>query len=689
MVNDFNNIENDDLFDESESMLVSKTDTRSYHRVYLSAQYAVDLIAMGTPDALIRGEKVLEALLCCQELDKNNKHYGNFFWEKEEGIVEDLNAVEFVLIRLIPMILEYGDRLSLGTKQKLITSVELALYEIEKINVSLVYTNIVAQDIVNSILGGQLIGSDYFVNRGINKLKEWQKHIDKSGIPNEYNSPSYSSVTINALSNLLNFSEDKESKMIAKLIILRIGISFALHLHPKTKRLAGPHSRAYYPYLSFQNSIERMAPPEINVLEDHISKNHLPNWIMKLISNRSEEINIRETSDRNKNASIGTFHSKSFSIGVTTRELDTQSNRYISNQSNVFSVQYTQGKDSIPGIVFSKYLTNNKWLGDYRTTISRGNKDIFFDEGSFRGIQNGKRSINIYTPKNLGAWDRCFSAKACIIWNSNIDKIWINQTEVKDLPTDVMSTDVIVVSCGDIYVGIRPLSLTDLGSNAPIRLVEREEQLVIELYNYLGPTKTFWELANPGAFYQGRPRSGFYAEVAEKTDFVSGAEFSSEILKGKLIEKFDPPVTFNGENNNIWSVEYTRGNESIGIELDMMEFEIEKIWIKDKDVDLYPMLDSSIATQKLKGDILLNNSKLSCQGSGARWLISIPESNLFVAAYNGPYPSSLSLRTPDGKVEIEQLNRGFVKWENGEVEIEATGLVNTPKVFGAKITKIN
>ncbi len=70
-------------------------------------------------------------------------------------------------------------------------------------------------------------------------------------------------------------------------------------------------------------------------------------------------------------------------------------------------------------------------------------------------------------------------------------------------------------------------------------------------------------------------------------------------------------------------------------------------------------------------------------------LISIPESNLFVAAYNGPDPSSLSLRTPDGKVEIEQLSRGFVKWDNGEVEIEATGLVNNPKVIGAKITKIN
>ena len=136
-------------------------------------------------------------------------------------------------------------------------------------------------------------------------------------------------------------------------------------------------------------------------------------------------------------------------------------------------------------------------------------------------------------------------------------------------------------------------------------------------------------------------------------------------------------------------MEYARDNESIGIELDMMEFEIEKIWTKDKDLDLYPMLDSSIAIQKLEGDILLNNSKLSCQGSGARWLVAIPELNLFVAAYNGPDPSSLSLRTPDGKVEIGQLSRGFVKWDNGEVEIEATGLVNTPKVIGAKIAKIN
>ena len=86
MLKIFKNIENDDLFDESESMLVSKTDTRSYHRVYLSAQYAVDLIKMGTPDALIRAENVLEALLNCQELDKIINSMEISFGKRKKGL---------------------------------------------------------------------------------------------------------------------------------------------------------------------------------------------------------------------------------------------------------------------------------------------------------------------------------------------------------------------------------------------------------------------------------------------------------------------------------------------------------------------------------------------------------------------------------------------------------------------------
>ena len=121
----------------------------------------------------------------------------------------------------------------------------------------------------------------------------------------------------------------------------------------------------------------------------------------------------------------------------------------------------------------------------------------------------------------------------------------------------------------------------------------------------------------------------------------------------------------------------------------MIEFEIEKIWTNDNNQDLFPMLDSPIAIQKSKGNILLNDSTLECDGKGSRLLVSIPESNLWIAAYNGPSPSSFSLKTSQGNIEIDQITRGLVKWENGKVEVETTGLKGTPRIIGAQITKIN
>ena len=681
-MNNFQNIPDNELFDPSENMLAASVDERVYHRVYLSAEYAVNLVENGIPQSLARAEDVVRAVLKCQELDKKNPHYGNFFWEKEEGIVEDLNAVEFVLIRFIPMTLRYSDRISKSLQKKIRSAVRIALDEVARVDVGLIYTNIVAQDIVNSILGGQLLAESSYIKRGFKKLRDWQAFIDRNGIPHEYNSPVYNSVTINALSHLVELTNDNEVKMIAKLIMIRLGISFGLHLHPKTKRLAGPHCRAYYPFLTLQTS------PESDVLDDHINHKQLPNWLRKLVLHRPLKMNVRETSDVQKKTSIGTYHSQSFSLGVASRELDTQSNRYISNQSNVFSVQYTRGSDLTPGIVYSRYLLNDKWLGDYRTTLSRGDRDIFFEEGSFRGIQDGPRSINIYAPKNLGAWERCFSAKASLIWHSDINEIWINGKDIKELPIEVINTDVIVVGCGDVYVAILPLSLTNLGSEAPIRIVKREQNVVLELYNYQGPTKTFWELARPGAFYQGRTRCGFYAEVAEKSDYSSCADFAAVVTRGLLIENFDDPITYNGENERLWAVEYRRDNETLGIELDMMQFEIKRMWTHDTS-DMLPMLDSPIATQALDGDVKINDSILKCEGEGTRWLVSLPDEHTWIAAFHGPGPSSLILEIPEGRVEIDKLTRGLITWENGQIQIEATGLEGTPKIVGGLITKIN
>ena len=69
-------------------------------------------MANGTPQDLELAEKVLNVVLGCQELHPDDPHYGNFYWMLEDSVVFDLNAVEFALERLVPMMIEHGERLS-------------------------------------------------------------------------------------------------------------------------------------------------------------------------------------------------------------------------------------------------------------------------------------------------------------------------------------------------------------------------------------------------------------------------------------------------------------------------------------------------------------------------------------------------------------------------------------------------
>ena len=77
----------------------------------MSADYAVALVESGAPQEIERAQAVIDAVLDCQDMDPRSPHYGNFRWEHEDLAVEDLNAVQFVLVRLIPLLLNHADLL--------------------------------------------------------------------------------------------------------------------------------------------------------------------------------------------------------------------------------------------------------------------------------------------------------------------------------------------------------------------------------------------------------------------------------------------------------------------------------------------------------------------------------------------------------------------------------------------------
>jgi hypothetical protein len=59
--------------------------------------------------------------------------------------------------------------------------------------------------------------------------------------------------------------------------------------------------------------------------------------------------------------------------------------------------------------------------------------------------------------------------------------------------------------------------------------------------------------------------------------------------------------------------------------------------------------------------------------------------NRTVAAYHGPEAAPLTLKGPEGSVEIEALGTGMVIWDNGKVTVEGLNLKGTPRVTGGRL----
>ncbi len=650
-------------FNPQTHMLPKTTENGVFHESRRGAAFAARLVANGTPQDLALAEKVLETVLGCQERRAGDPHHGNFMWMLEDDVVQDLNAVEFNLEHLIPMMLQHRDRLLPETQARLSEAIRLGLDEICRLDVLVAYTNITALDILNSCLGGELLQDVDMAARGYRKLVEWMAFTDMNGIPFEYNSPTYTSVTIRALQRLADLVQHEETRVRARTMAARLGLSAALHIHAGTGRWAGPHSRAYQP------SVVCETRAEVEMVHEWIADGALPAWVADVLTQRPASFQVVETAFKERDMGITTYHSPSFALGVSTKEF--------SGQSDVLMLHYVRPGADRPGVVYTRYLTNDKWLGDFYHATDRTKSRNLVDEGLFYGVQQGPRAIGLYTPRDLG---NVSSAKAALIWTQRhlVDEIWSGDRRIHTLPVDVAPDEVIVIGSGETLVAVQPLGRTDLGRDAPVRLVDIQGDLVLELYNYLGPQKGFWEMGWPGAFYKGKPQCGVYLEAAERFRYADGRAFGKLVARGTLKDVAAAPFTYAGERERVWTVEYSRDAQTLGLEVDLMAWKLKRRWIKDGDLG-WPMLDSPVAQETRTGRVKVGDATLTC-GEEAAWLFASPATGRWVAAYHGLQPAPLTLTVPDGSVEIATMGTGTVVWDNGEVTVEAVGLDGEPSI---------
>lgn len=656
-------------FNPQTLMIAKVTENGIFHESRQGAALAQRLVANGTPADLELAEKVLEVVLRCQELHPDDPHYGNFYWMLEDTVVFDLNAVEFNLERLIPMLIQHGDRLSEGMRQKVTHAIRLGLAEIERLNVLVVYSNITLLDILNTCLGGELLGEEQIAQRGYEKLIAWMQLTAANGTPYEFNSPTYTNVDIRALKTLADLVRDEPTRMRARAAAARLGLSVALHLHSATGRWAGPHGRAYQPTIACET------PPEIELFQSWLEAGITPAWTRHAIPDLSTPLQVDETSFAPRQMTQTTFLSPSFALGSASCEL--------SGQTNVVMGHYHQPGKEKPGVIYTRYLTNEKWLGDFYHATDRTKNRNLIEEGRFWGVQQGNRVIGLYClPQNLGV---IHSAKANIIWTEpdGVDEIWIGEQRVDSLPANIPPGAVVVIGAGAALTAVRPLTRSDMGRDAPMRLRKIQDNLVLEMYNYLGPAKPFWEMAWPGAFYQGKPQCGFYLEMAERADYADGRAFGRQVASGSLLDQAAAPFVYSGVQPRPWKVAYARDGQEIGLEIDLMEWKLHRRWNQNGALG-FPMLESPTARQDESGEIRLGDAVLQWGAPGKSnppaWLFAAPAQKLWAAGITSALAVPMRLETPEGSATLEGIACGTLVWQGGQVKVEADTTTNEPVI---------
>lgn len=653
-------------FDPSVNLIAHQEEYGEFHSVIASAALAESLVRDGSKASIDTAEKVIKAVIDCQVTDPDDPHFGNFLWEKETEVVEDLNAVQFVMFRFIPLLTEFPGRVSSDTTDQMLVAIRNGLNAIARIDVHLLYTNIVLKDICNSCLGGELLGDAEVAERGYFKMRQWFDRTRRSGIPTEYNSPTYTSLAIEVLGRLSSTTTHEDTKALSTIAAARLSISAAVRINPSTRRWAGPFGRAY------RDTVLASGPSEILRLEELVSAGLAPEWIIDVINNRTLPHDVVETSDFDSQTVVPTHHSKSFSLGVASRELSTQSNRFIAMQTQAVDLRYAAPKLGRIATMTTRYLHDDMWLGNYQVTPSRGWGHVFPEEGKFRGVQRGPAAIGVAMSRLLGAERPHSRAYLAVVWAdaASVESVYLNGDRVTELPCDVPDESDICVVTETLMVGVRVLGRTALGANAPIQLVERDGMISLNIHNYLGPDKTFWELANPGAFFQGLPFCAFYMEVAERDQWETAGQFMTVFSSGiSTADLLDTPG-LGSANQRKLSARYSRAGQTLGIEVDLVTGELIRRFTEQGEMDL-PKLSSTVALHSDTSPIEINGSRLDF-GTGDAWLLSLPELELCVAGIQGDKPSDVTLITDRGERCFQGMTSGLIVWRGDDVRTIST-----------------
>jgi hypothetical protein len=646
------------------------------------------LLREGDPPQVQEAAGIVSAVLDTQERSPNHPHRGNFLWLAGDEEVVDLNAVQFALRALLPLLVLHEPQLPGALQERSRDAVRLALEEEERMAVAPTYTNIHLQALFALLVGGEWLRDSRFIDLGLARWQEWMQFTVQSGTTHEYNSPGYGGIDLSALAALHQFVKNATVRLQARLMYERLWLHLALHLHRPTNQHAGPHCRCYWGAMMNGHSAVhdllwretgwpwllsgRGKPPVPASLELALTEHWLPDPVRAWLEHQEDALSyeVRETANVAESFDLTTYFTPSYALGTAARTYGIgQDDYYIEHQANYLILHYTrtsppdrQTNSPDWSMMYSRFVVNDRHFGTLAAAPDRP-PNSFYDQGNFAGVQQRNKAIALYAlqPQH----QEIFSLKTVAVFPQAeaLEEVRVNDRPITldDLPLALNTGDWLVVTDGSVFIGVRPLEPSCLGREAPL-LLERGPQgeLWLTLYNYRGPAKRFWDYASlRGAFWRGNIRAGFIVEVSERNAFPSAAAFFSHLAQASI----EDTVEETPESPARRTVTYRSGGDELRLEYDLWRTEPGRRWL---DGQLYtpPALASPLAVQGNSGRLSVGSATLETAPQMV-WLVAQehdPGRHCWVAVNPADWPLPLRLETPLGVLHAKRWGLGRIEW---------------------------
>lgn len=641
------------------------------------------LLRRGDADSVSRAAEIITSILDLQETHPRHPHRGNWPRFVGEEDVTDLNSAPFILRWFIPLLRDHQHQLPSDLRARCLEALRLALEEIERIDVGIIYTNIRIKADFALIVGGQLLEDARLQQVGQARWAEWVRFTVDSGAPREYNSLTYMGMNLAMLAKLQEMADDPVVRLQARLMYERFWLHAILHVHRPTRQLAGPHARCYWtpmvtgrerfteilwretgwPWLlepgPYSGDPADVLPGNIELaLTHHWLPPFAASWILNQPSSPPYE--VRETASVGEGHDITTYMTPSYALGTASRTYSTDTECWaIERMANHLMLHYARpGKPGGWGMMYARYVVNDQHWGTLGSFAFRPTTN-FFDQGHFAGVQLRNKAIALYALMPVRGIDVSSLKTVVAFQSADLDRIWVNGRRVtlEEIPCTLNLGDWLIVEDGAVYVGVRALEPSCLRWDTPIML-ERGPlgEVWLTIYNYRGERKRFWDYdALGGPYWQGNLKAGFVVEVAERTEYPSAHAFLAHLAKAEIDDVADQA--------KVRTVTYHSGGDEIAIRYDLWNTEPKERYLNGA---LYqpPHLASPLAVQGASGDLRVGRARLVTDPQMA-WLIAHegdPDLAVWIAVNPLGAPTPVRLETPRGVVRADAWGMGRLEW---------------------------